>query len=67
MNLDDMHFMGRFLYKAESDDEWGEHELDYALLIRNCDVVPDINTEEVAEIKYVNQEQLQEMIGEWNV
>lgn len=58
-----MHYMGRFLYKAESNELWGEHELDYALIIRNFDAVPNINPEEVAEVKYVNQLQLQEMIG----
>uniref|UniRef100_A0A914W262 isopentenyl-diphosphate Delta-isomerase n=1 Tax=Plectus sambesii TaxID=2011161 RepID=A0A914W262_9BILA len=66
INLDDIHYMGRFLYKAESNDQWGEHELDYALVIRNFDAVPNLNPEEVAEIKYVNQKQLQDMIDESN-
>ncbi|TQD94170.1 hypothetical protein C1H46_020218 [Malus baccata] len=53
--------LGRMLYKAPSDGKWGEHELDYLLFtVRDVNVHP--NPDEVADIKYVNQEQLKELL-----
>ncbi|XP_031479715.1 isopentenyl-diphosphate Delta-isomerase I [Nymphaea colorata] len=53
--------LGRMLYKAPSDGKWGEHELDYLLfIVRDVEVNP--NPDEVADIKYVNQEQLRELL-----
>ncbi|KAM0931111.1 hypothetical protein ACQ4PT_000532 [Festuca glaucescens] len=53
--------LGRMLYKAPSDGKWGEHELDYLLfIVRDVTVLP--NPDEVADIKYVSREQLQELI-----
>nr|GEX11344.1 isopentenyl-diphosphate delta-isomerase I [Tanacetum cinerariifolium] len=53
--------LGRILYKAPSDGKWGEHELDYLLFIVR-DVSMDPNPDEVAEVKYVNREQLKELV-----
>nr|AIK21782.1 isopentenyl diphosphate isomerase 2 [Panax notoginseng] len=53
--------LGRMLYKAPSDGKWGEHELDYLLFIVR-DVNVDPNPDEVADIKYVNQDQLKELL-----
>ncbi|WOG96397.1 hypothetical protein DCAR_0415732 [Daucus carota subsp. sativus] len=53
--------VGRILYKAPSDGKWGEHELDYLLfIVRDVKVNP--NPDEVADIKYVNQDQLRELL-----
>lgn len=53
--------LGRILYKAPSDGKWGEHELDYLLfIIRDVGVHP--NPDEVADVKYVNREQLTELL-----
>ncbi|PON64724.1 Isopentenyl-diphosphate delta-isomerase, type [Parasponia andersonii] len=53
--------LGRMLYKAPSDGKWGEHELDYLLfIVRDVNVHP--NPDEVADIKYVNQDQLKELL-----
>ncbi|XP_019153180.1 PREDICTED: isopentenyl-diphosphate Delta-isomerase I [Ipomoea nil] len=53
--------LGRMLYKAPSDGKWGEHELDYLLfIVRDVSVHP--NPDEVADVKYVNQEQLKEIL-----
>ncbi|EFO25096.1 isopentenyl-diphosphate delta-isomerase [Loa loa] len=38
VDIDQMKIMGRFLYKAMHDDNWGEHELDYVIILRDCDV-----------------------------
>ncbi|KAL9665295.1 hypothetical protein QQ045_020710 [Rhodiola kirilowii] len=53
--------LGRMLYKAPSDGKWGEHELDYLLFIVK-DVSVNPNPDEVADIKYVNKEQLKEIL-----
>nr|GLL18004.1 isopentenyl-diphosphate Delta-isomerase I [Ipomoea trifida]GMC47768.1 isopentenyl-diphosphate Delta-isomerase I [Ipomoea batatas]GMC50178.1 isopentenyl-diphosphate Delta-isomerase I [Ipomoea batatas]GMC54050.1 isopentenyl-diphosphate Delta-isomerase I [Ipomoea batatas]GMC54779.1 isopentenyl-diphosphate Delta-isomerase I [Ipomoea batatas] len=53
--------LGRMLYKAPSDGKWGEHELDYLLfIVRDVSVHP--NPDEVADVKYVNREQLKEIL-----
>ncbi|GER43200.1 isopentenyl diphosphate isomerase [Striga asiatica] len=53
--------LGRMLYKAPSDGKWGEHELDYLLfIVRDVNVNP--NPDEVADVKYVNQDQLKELL-----
>jgi len=53
--------VGRMLYKAPSDGKWGEHELDSILIIVR-DVKLQPNPDEVADVKYVNREQLKELI-----
>lgn len=53
--------LGRILYKAPSDGKWGEHELDYLVFFVG-DVALHPNPEEVADIKYVNKEQLKEIV-----
>ncbi|KAF4355009.1 isopentenyl-diphosphate Delta-isomerase I [Cannabis sativa] len=53
--------LGRMLYKAPSDGKWGEHELDYLLfIVRDVSVNP--NPDEVADIKYVNRDELKELL-----
>ncbi|GKV40159.1 hypothetical protein SLEP1_g47826 [Rubroshorea leprosula] len=59
--VDNFTPLGRMLYKAPSDGKWGEHELDYLLfIVRDVNVNP--NPDEVADIKYVNREQLKELL-----
>ncbi|TVU19371.1 hypothetical protein EJB05_35516 [Eragrostis curvula] len=53
--------LGRLLYKAPSDGKWGEHELDYLLfMIRDVKMNP--NPEEVADVKYMNRDQVKELL-----
>ncbi|XP_061357393.1 isopentenyl-diphosphate Delta-isomerase I [Gastrolobium bilobum] len=53
--------LGRMLYKAPSDGKWGEHELDYLLfIVRDVNFHP--NPDEVADVKYVNRDQLKELL-----
>jgi isopentenyldiphosphate isomerase len=32
VDVNDMHYMGRYIYLARSDSTWVEHELDYVLM-----------------------------------
>ncbi|KAL5703209.1 isopentenyl-diphosphate Delta-isomerase [Ranunculus cassubicifolius] len=59
--VDEFIPIGRILYKAPSDGKWGEHELDY-LLFMVRDVKYDPNPDEVADAKYVNPEELKEIL-----
>jgi isopentenyl-diphosphate delta-isomerase len=53
--------LGKMLYKAPSDGKWGEHELDYLLfMVRDVKLNP--NPEEVSDVKYVNREELKQLL-----
>eukprot|EP00030_Apusomonadida_sp_AF-17_P007487 a841524_153.p2 GENE.a841524_153~~a841524_153.p2 ORF type:complete len:249 (-),score=117.12 a841524_153:42-755(-) len=61
MPLDAFTWLTRLHYKAASDGIWGEHEIDYILLVqRDVDVAPVAN--EVMAVRYVNKDQLRELI-----
>uniref|UniRef100_A0A914HHE8 isopentenyl-diphosphate Delta-isomerase n=1 Tax=Globodera rostochiensis TaxID=31243 RepID=A0A914HHE8_GLORO len=59
-----MHVMGRYIYKAASDDVWMEHELDYAICVPNFASTIKPNPEEVDEVRLVTQQQLEHMFAE---
>lgn len=59
--VDEFIPLGRILYKAPSDGKWGEHELDYLLFIVR-DVSMNPNPDEVSDVKYVNRDQLRELV-----
>ncbi|OAY34240.1 isopentenyl-diphosphate Delta-isomerase I [Manihot esculenta] len=59
--VDQFISLGRILYKAPSDGKWGEHELDYLLFIIS-DVNVNPNPDEVADVKYVNRDELKELL-----
>lgn len=56
-------FLTRVLYRAAYDEEWGEHEVDYCLLVRS-DGAFSARPEEVAETKFVTAADLRVMLGE---
>ncbi|KAL8935284.1 MAG: hypothetical protein Q9216_005503 [Gyalolechia sp. 2 TL-2023] len=58
--LDQFQFLTRIHYKAPSDGKWGEHEIDYILLIKS-DVDHTANPNEVQDTRYVSQEDLRQM------
>ncbi|KAK4156531.1 putative isopentenyl-diphosphate delta-isomerase [Chaetomidium leptoderma] len=58
--LEKFHFLTRIHYKAPSNGQWGEHEIDYILFIKaNVDVDPSEN--EVQATQYVSADRLKEM------
>nr|CAG8621113.1 14754_t:CDS:2 [Entrophospora candida] len=56
--LDKFKFLTRIHYLAPSDDVWGEHEIDYILII-HANVDLNINPNEVKETKYFSKDELQ--------
>ncbi|KAI5106584.1 isopentenyl-diphosphate Delta-isomerase 1 [Silurus meridionalis] len=58
---EDMTYLTRIHYKAESDGVWGEHEIDYILFLqRDVELQPDPN--EVKSHCYVSKEELKELL-----
>jgi len=58
----DIKFVTRILYEAESDSEWGEHELDYILMLRQAQMEVKPNPDEVKDIEWVAKDHLQEFL-----
>lgn len=60
--LDAFVYLTRIHYKAESDEVWGEHEVDYILFIqRDVDITPNPN--EVMAYSFVTQQELKELLA----
>ena len=58
-------FLTRIQYKAASDGKWGEHEIDYILIVRpQGEVTLEPNENEVCDVKYVRPEELKAMFKE---
>jgi len=59
--LDSFHCVSRIHYLAESDETWGEHEIDYILMIQK-EVTVVHNPNEVASTRYVSLSDLKGLI-----
>ncbi|XP_029002811.1 isopentenyl-diphosphate Delta-isomerase 1 isoform X2 [Betta splendens] len=58
---DEMTYLTRIHYKAQSDGVWGEHEIDYILFMqKDVELNPDPN--EIKSYCYVSKEELKEML-----
>ncbi|XP_047611251.1 isopentenyl-diphosphate Delta-isomerase 1 [Phacochoerus africanus] len=58
---EEINYLTRIHYKAQSDGIWGEHEIDYILLVKkNVTLNPDPN--EIKSHCYVSQEELKELL-----
>ncbi|MBT4059430.1 MAG: isopentenyl-diphosphate delta-isomerase [Euryarchaeota archaeon] len=60
--LSDFHLITRMHYLAKADEKWIEHELDHILFIK-ADVTLDINPNEIDEVRWVNQQELAELVN----
>ncbi|GAO19896.1 uncharacterized protein UV8b_04419 [Ustilaginoidea virens] len=58
--LEKFRFLTRIHYKAPSDGQWGEHEIDYILFIKT-EVDLDINRNEVQATQYVGADELKKL------
>lgn len=58
---DEMTYLTRIHYKAQSDGVWGEHEIDYILFMqKEVELAPDPN--EIKSHCYVSKEELKELL-----
>jgi isopentenyl-diphosphate delta-isomerase len=60
---EDLIWLTKIHYGAESDGEWGEHEIDWILFVQK-DVKHELNLNEVESIEYVTINRLKEMFQE---
>lgn len=64
--IDQMHYLTRILYAADSNSKWAEHELDYIVFLKShlkqLDLEP--NPEEVKDVTYLARTDLQHFIQE---
>ncbi|XP_012679632.2 isopentenyl-diphosphate Delta-isomerase 1 [Clupea harengus] len=58
---EEMTYLTRIHYKAESDGMWGEHEIDYILFMQK-DVELDPDPNEIKSYCYVTKEELKDML-----
>ena len=59
--LEKVEFVTKMRYQARQDEDWIEREVDHCLVI-HTDVDVNPNPNEVSEIKWVSQEDLEEML-----
>ncbi|MDP6741473.1 MAG: isopentenyl-diphosphate delta-isomerase [Candidatus Thalassarchaeaceae archaeon] len=60
--LQQFHLISKMHYLARADSKWVEHELDHIIFIQS-DVNLKINPNEIDEVRWVNQEQLDELVS----
>lgn len=59
--IDKFNFLTRIHYKSGSNDEWGEHEIDYILIIDVDELTIDANYNEVKDYTWKSQQELKDM------
>ncbi|XP_016017684.2 isopentenyl-diphosphate Delta-isomerase 1 isoform X1 [Rousettus aegyptiacus] len=59
--LEEINYLTRIYYKAQSDGIWGEHEIDYVLFVRK-DVTLSPDPNEVKSCCYVSKEEVKELL-----
>ncbi|XP_055679565.1 isopentenyl-diphosphate Delta-isomerase 1-like [Lutzomyia longipalpis] len=58
---EDFHYLTRIQYQSAGDGVWGEHEIDYILILqKDVDLKP--NPSEISEVRYVTRENLESEI-----
>ncbi|XP_067618582.1 isopentenyl-diphosphate Delta-isomerase 1 isoform X2 [Eurosta solidaginis] len=62
---ENFHYLTRIHYKDKGDGVWGEHEIDYILLLQN-DVDLNPNENEVSEVRYVKRSEIDEIVKNFN-
>lgn len=60
--MDSIQYLTRIHYKAASNDEWGEHEIDYILFVKR-DVQFVAQPNEVSDTKFVSRDELKTMLA----
>lgn len=57
-----MHYLTRIQYQDLGDGVWGEHEIDYILIIQK-DVDLNPNGDEISDIRFISQKNYEAEIG----
>ena len=62
VEISDIVYITRFLYKAPYNEIWGEHEIDYLLIVRK-DISLSPNPNEVSWCKWISKDQFKSTIA----
>lgn len=62
ISTDDFQLITRIHYIADSDEQWGEHEIDYVMFVQK-DVTLQPNPNEVESIQWVDRDGLRSIIA----
>jgi len=62
--LEQFQCLTRILYKAASNGQWGEHEVDYILFIQCDKVTINPSPDEVRDFKFITSDELEYMMEE---
>ncbi|KAF7280825.1 isopentenyl-diphosphate Delta-isomerase 1-like [Rhynchophorus ferrugineus] len=63
ISLDDIIYVTRIHYKDARDGKYGEHEIDYIIIIKK-DVQLSLNLNEISEVRYVARDEIDEFLRE---
>lgn len=61
---DKFQFLTKILYQAESDEKWGEHEIDYILFAQVDNLTFTANPNEVKATRYVTRDEAAEIVAQ---
>ncbi|KAK9877508.1 hypothetical protein WA026_018617 [Henosepilachna vigintioctopunctata] len=61
LNVEDLSYITRIIYKDEGNGKWGEHEIDYVLFLKG-DYKLKPNPDEICEISYVPRDEVDNYI-----
>ena len=61
LKLEDFHFVTKMMYSARMNEDWIEREIDHILVIQ-ADVNLSINKNEVSDVKWVSQQELESIL-----
>lgn len=67
MQLGEFHFLNRIHYMANSNDNWGEHEIDYILFYKQTkqgNLIINPSENEVKDVRWVDANELQKMFND---
>jgi len=64
-DIQDLHFLGKIIYRAECDKTWGEHEIDCCFFIKRDFKASEFkyNKDEIQNIKWVGKDELMNFLA----
>lgn len=62
--VDDISFVSTVLYKAASDANWTEYEMDHILFVRSVVPLDNVNKNEVEQVEFVARENLPALLND---
>jgi isopentenyl-diphosphate delta-isomerase len=58
----ELFYLTRIYYKATSDKQWGEHEIDYVFFLQKNKLTINPNIDEISEMKWVSRSEIENFV-----